>query len=57
MIGAASVGMAIAKRSDMARVHVAVAHKLAVILHRMWADSANSAGQADRCVRNGRPMS
>jgi len=31
-------GMAIAKRRGMARARVAVARKLAVILHRMWAD-------------------
>jgi transposase len=32
-------GMAIAKRRGMARARVAVARKLAVILHRMWADA------------------
>ena len=31
-------GMAIARRRGMARARVAVARKLAVILHRMWAD-------------------
>lgn len=31
-------GMSIAKRRGMARARVAVARKLAVILHRMWAD-------------------
>lgn len=31
-------GLAIAKRRGMARARVAVARKLAVILHRMWAD-------------------
>ncbi len=33
-------GMAIAKRRGMARARVAVARKLGVILHRMWADGS-----------------
>ncbi|MGI4951568.1 MAG: IS110 family transposase [Janthinobacterium lividum] len=33
-------GMAIARRRGMARARVAVARKLAVILHRMWADGS-----------------
>jgi transposase len=33
-------GMKVAKRRGMARARVAVARKLAVILHRMWADEA-----------------
>ena len=33
-------GMKIAKHRGMARARVAVARKLAVILHRMWADGA-----------------
>lgn len=32
--------MSIAKRRGMARARVAVARKLAVILHRMWRDEA-----------------
>jgi hypothetical protein len=32
--------MAIAKRRGMARARVAVARKLATILHRMWIDGA-----------------
>ncbi len=32
--------MGIAKRRGMARARVAVARKLAVILHRMWADGS-----------------
>jgi transposase len=32
--------MNVAKRRGMARVRVAVARKLAVILHRMWADGS-----------------
>ncbi|MER8867326.1 IS110 family transposase, partial [Mesorhizobium sp. M0751] len=32
-------GMNIARRRGMARARVAVARKLAVILHRMWADA------------------
>ena len=33
-------GISIAKRRGMARARVAVARKLAVILHRMWADGS-----------------
>ena len=33
-------GMKIAKRRGMARARVAVARKLATILHRMWVDGA-----------------
>lgn len=33
-------GMSLAKRCGMARGHVAVARKLAVILHRMWRDES-----------------
>ncbi|MGI4795565.1 MAG: hypothetical protein ACRYG8_16120, partial [Janthinobacterium lividum] len=33
-------GMGIAKRRGMARARVAVARKLAVVLHRMWADGS-----------------
>ena len=33
-------GMTVAKRRGMARARVAVARKLAVILHRMWSDEA-----------------
>ena len=33
-----SMGMAIAKRAGMRRAKVAVARKLAVVLHRMWRD-------------------
>lgn len=32
-------GMNIARRRGMARARVAVARKLGVILHRMWADA------------------
>jgi transposase len=34
-------GMSIAKRRGMARARVAVARKLAVILHRIWADGSD----------------
>jgi transposase len=34
-------GLAIAKRRGMARAKVAVARKLAVILHRMWSDGTD----------------
>ncbi|AHG48933.1 transposase (plasmid) [Rhizobium leguminosarum bv. trifolii CB782] len=34
-------GMGVAKRRGMARARVAVARKLAVILHRMWRDGTN----------------
>ena len=33
-------GMRVAQRRDMAKARVAVARKLAVILHRMWSDHA-----------------
>ena len=33
-------GMQVAKRRGMARARVAVARKLAVILHRMWVDNS-----------------
>ena len=33
-------GMTVAKRRGMARARVAVARKLAVILHRMWIDGS-----------------
>jgi transposase len=33
-------GMKVAKRRGMARARVAVARKLAVILHRMWCDGS-----------------
>ena len=33
-------GMSVAKRRGMARARVAVARKLAVILHRIWADGS-----------------
>jgi transposase len=33
-------GMNVAKRRGVARARVAVARKLAVILHRMWADGS-----------------
>jgi len=38
MVGAAAWGMRIAKCRGMARARVAVARKVAVILHRMWTD-------------------
>ena len=34
-------GLAVAKRRGMARARVAVARKLAVILHRMWRDGTD----------------
>ena len=37
-------GMNVAKRRGMARARVAVARKLAVILHRIWADAPSSVG-------------
>ena len=33
-------GMQVARRRGMARARVAVARKLACVLHRMWADDA-----------------
>jgi transposase len=38
MVGFAGVGMNVARCRGMARARVAVARKLAVILHRIWAD-------------------
>ena len=48
-------GMNIAKRRGMARARVAVARKLAVILHRMWVDGSEfrwgkQAARRGRCV-------
>ncbi|BAV50223.1 transposase IS116/IS110/IS902 family protein [Mesorhizobium loti] len=40
-------GMNIARRPGMARARVAVARKLAVILHRMWADATERFGKGD----------
>ena len=40
MVLAAGRGMQVAKRRGMARARVAVARKLAVILHRMWVDKS-----------------
>ena len=37
-------GMNVAKRRGMARARVAVARKLAVILHRVWVMAPSSAG-------------
>jgi len=34
-------GLAIAKRRGMAKAKIAVARKLAVILHRMWLDGSD----------------
>jgi hypothetical protein len=56
-------GMNVAKRRGVARARVAVARKLAVILHRMWADGSEFRwGQADRragsdCMTRGVPVS
>ena len=45
-------GMNVAKRRGMARARVAVARKLAVILHRMWVDGSRvPLGQAGRSAR------
>ncbi len=40
MVGLRAWGMNVAKRRGMARARVAVARKLAVILHRMWSDGS-----------------
>ena len=56
-------GMNIAKRRGMARARVAVARKLAVILHRMWADGSEfrwgkqAAAQPRRRMSRGVPVS
>ena len=45
-------GMTIAKRRGMARARVAVARKLAVILHRMWANASDFRyGKAPDCAQ------
>ena len=38
MVGAKGLGMRLAKRNGLRKATVAVARKLAVILHRMWID-------------------
>ena len=38
MVSAKVLGMRVAKRSSLRKAKVAVARKLAVILHRMWVD-------------------
>ena len=44
--------MTIAKRRGMARARVAVARKLAVILHRMWANASDFRyGKAPDCAQ------
>jgi len=44
-------GMQVAKRRGMARARIAVARKLAAILHRMWADGTEFRwGEADAAV-------
>jgi hypothetical protein len=40
MVNAEGVGNARCQRRGMAKARVAVARKLAVILHRMWSDRA-----------------
>ena len=40
MVGAQSLGMRLAKRSGLRKAKVAVARKLAVILHRMWIEGS-----------------
>ena len=40
MVELARVGVRIAKHRGLARARVAVARKLAVILHRMWSDAS-----------------
>ena len=43
-------GMAIAKRRGLRRATVAVARKLAVIMHRMWADGGEFRWSRDEIV-------
>jgi transposase len=38
MVGTEGLGMRLAKRNGLRKAKVAVARKLAVILHRMWID-------------------
>jgi hypothetical protein len=39
-VGTQSVGIRLAKRSGLRKAKVAVARKLAVILHRMWIEGS-----------------
>jgi transposase len=45
-------GVRLAKRSGLRKAKVAVARKLAVILHRMWIEGLNSAGRQRRLPIN-----
>ena len=45
-------GMRLAKRNGLRKAKVAVARKLAVILHRMWIDGTESTGRRRRLPRN-----
>ena len=38
MVGAEGLGLRLTKRNGLRKAKVAVARKLAVILHRMWVD-------------------
>jgi hypothetical protein len=40
-LNAKGLGMAVAKRRGMRKARVAVARKLAVVLHRMWIDGTS----------------
>jgi hypothetical protein len=40
VVGAQSLGIRLAKRSGLRKAKVAVARKLAVILHRMWIEGS-----------------
>jgi transposase len=43
-------GMAVAKRRGLRRATVAVARKLAVLLHRMWCDSSEFRWRREQAV-------
>ena len=45
-------GIRLAKRSGLRKAKVAVARKLAVILHRMWIEAPNSSGHQRRLPIN-----
>jgi hypothetical protein len=41
VVGAESLGLRLAKRSGLKKAKIAVARKLAVIMHRMWVDGGS----------------
>jgi hypothetical protein len=52
MVRAEGVGDEAAKRNGLRKAKVAVARKLAVILHRMWVDGTEFIGRRRRLPRS-----